>query len=342
MDETASACDLILPVAARARDAGATPSRRAACTRCMQPAMQHVPMFDAQPAGDTLIALAQGRGRRRRVAGDTGPTTCRRSGSRCTSASASGRDFETFWNDALKDGGVWEDAPRRRACSWSATPAFAAPELKGAGDLAVRAVRRRPNFYDGRGANKPWLQELPDPTTKAVWGSWAEIHPETAAKLGVAAGDAAQDRDRGGHVEVPAYLYAGMRKDMVAIPLGQGHTAYGRYAKGRGVNALALLSPAQDAASGAVAYLSAKAQVSRGRERRWTLAMHAAREAPARPRHRADHSGGGAARGRRRQARAKPRGTRRPRACRPPGSHGRRRRRPARQAHRAHGASAPG
>ena len=105
-----------------------------------------------------------------------------------------------------------------------------------------------------------------------MWGSWAEIHPETAQQ--------ARRRDSGepvtvetdaGSVEVPAYVYAGIRQDMVAIPLGQGHTAYGRYAKGRGVNALSLLPPAQDAASGAVAYLSAKARVSSGGERdgRW-------------------------------------------------------------------------
>jgi molybdopterin-containing oxidoreductase family iron-sulfur binding subunit len=54
-----------------------------------------------------------------------------------------------------------------------------------------------------------------------------------------------------------------MRRDVVAIPLGQGHTSYGRYAKGRGVNPLALLAPAQDAASGAVAYLSVKAKAEK-------------------------------------------------------------------------------
>src|SRR5206468_7351002 len=67
-----------------------------------------------------------------------------------------------------------------------------------------------------------------------------------------------------GALELPAYLYAGLRKDTIAVPLGQGHTAYGRSAAGRGVNATTLLPPAQDAASGAVAYLSTKAKVSRG------------------------------------------------------------------------------
>src|SRR5262249_28827583 len=116
----------------------------------------------------------------------------------------------------------------------------------------------------GRGANKSWLQELPDQTTKAVWNSWAEIHPETAAKLGVGMGDPLRLQTDAGSVEVPAFLYSGIRKDAVAIPLGQGHTGYGRYATGRGGNALLLLPPAQDQASGAVAYLCARARASKG------------------------------------------------------------------------------
>src|SRR5262249_1253528 len=51
-----------------------------------------------------------------------------------------------------------------------------------------------------------------------------------------------------------------------------GHTAYGRHAKDLGVNALVLLSPAQDAASGSVAYLSTRAKVSNAR-RAGVLAM---------------------------------------------------------------------
>ena len=51
----------------------------------------------------------------------------------------------------------------------------------GDGEFAL-VIRPSNNFFDGRGANKPWLQELPDPVTKISWSSWVEIHPETAAK----------------------------------------------------------------------------------------------------------------------------------------------------------------
>ncbi|MEZ5287878.1 MAG: 4Fe-4S dicluster domain-containing protein [Vicinamibacterales bacterium] len=39
---------------------------------------------------------------------------------------------------------------------------------------------------DGSLAHLPWLQELPDPLTTAMWSAWVEIHPQAAARLGIA------------------------------------------------------------------------------------------------------------------------------------------------------------
>src|ERR1051325_208943 len=80
-----------------------------------------------------------------------------------------------------------------------------------------------PTLGDGRGANKPWLQELPDPVTKVVWSSWVEMHPETAAKLGITRGDIVEVKTASGTLQLPAYLYLGVRPDTLAIPLGNGH-----------------------------------------------------------------------------------------------------------------------
>ena len=252
-----------------------------------QPAMQRLPMFDARPAGDTLLAIARGASLRGAWATDW-TSFVREQWKPLHQRLGAGRDFETFWNEALKNGGVFEDVSALPA-RWNGAPAFAASELKGAGDVAVLLVPST-NFHDGRGANKPWLQELPDATTKAVWGTWAEIHPETAGKLGVRQGEPLKIATEAGSVELPAYLYGGIRRDTVAISLGQGHTAYGRYAKDRGVNALALLSPAQDGASGALAYLSVKARLSKGTQGR-RPGDDAAAEGSARSRAGAGHSG---------------------------------------------------
>ncbi len=260
MDETSEHCDLILPATHPLETLGDAETVRGVHS-IIQPAMQKVPVFDARPAGDTLIALAQAAGFGQRFPA-TWADYLKTSWQPLHQRHGAGRDFETFWNDTLKNGGIWDPA-EATPVRWVGTPAFAVPELKGAGDLAL-ILYPSSTLYDGRGANKAWLQELPDPTSKAVWGSWVEIHPETAARIGVKSGDPVRVETEAGKLELPAYLYAGLRKDVIAIPLGQGHTAYGRYATGRGANAASLLVEAQDGASSAVAYLSARASIAKG------------------------------------------------------------------------------
>jgi anaerobic selenocysteine-containing dehydrogenase len=86
------------------------------------------------------------------------------------------------------------------------------------------------------GANKPWLQELPDPTTTVMWNTWVEMNPETGHELHIENDDVVRIISEAGEVEVPVYLYPAIRPDTVAIPFGQGHTAFGRYAENRGAN----------------------------------------------------------------------------------------------------------
>jgi molybdopterin-containing oxidoreductase family iron-sulfur binding subunit len=103
---------------------------------------------------------------------------------------------------------------------------------------------------DGRGANKPWLQELPDPVTKICWQTVVEMHPETAKKLGVEAGDHVTVKTVAGTVTAPAFLYIGVRPDTIAVMVGRGQTAAGRYATGTGHNAWSLLPASNDQAGG--------------------------------------------------------------------------------------------
>lgn len=91
------------------------------------------------------------------------------------------------------------------------------------------------------GANKPWLQELGDPTTTVMWNTWVEINPETAHELGVENDDVVRIISEAGEIEAPVYVYPAIHPEVIAMPFGQGHTAYGRYAQGRGVNPIHLL-----------------------------------------------------------------------------------------------------
>ncbi len=98
-----------------------------------------------------------------------------------------------------------------------------------------------PILGDGSGANKPWLQETPDPTTTVMWNTWVEIHPQTADELGLHDDDVVRLASPYGEIEASVYRYPAIRPDTLGLVFGQGHTAYGRYAAGRGVNPVKLL-----------------------------------------------------------------------------------------------------
>ena len=117
------------------------------------------------------------------------------------------------------------------------------------------------------GANKPWLQEIPDPTTTVVWNTWVEINPATASKLGLDNDDVVLILSDAGAVEASVYKYPAIRPDTIAMPFGQGHTAYGQFAQGRGVNPADLLSNAVNEA-GDLAFGSMKVRVQKTGKKR--------------------------------------------------------------------------
>ena len=112
------------------------------------------------------------------------------------------------------------------------------------------------------GANKPWLQELADPTTTVMWNSWVEINPEKAKELGIDNDDVVKITSVAGSVEAPVYLYPAIRPDVIAMPFGQGHTAFGRYAQDRGANPANILG-AHFNEAGDLAYAGMKVKIEK-------------------------------------------------------------------------------
>jgi anaerobic selenocysteine-containing dehydrogenase len=118
-------------------------------------------------------------------------------------------------------------------------------------------------FYDGSTAHLPWLQELPDPMTSAMWSSWVEINPNTAGKLGIANGDIVEVASTQGAVRVPAVISPGIAPDMVAMPVGQGHETFTRYASKRGVNPIGIVAAMKDTETGALAWAATRVRIAR-------------------------------------------------------------------------------
>ncbi|HSB16361.1 MAG TPA: Fe-S-cluster-containing hydrogenase [Bryobacteraceae bacterium] len=83
---------------------------------------------------------------------------------------------------------------------------------------------------DGRHAYNPWLQELPDPVTKAVWDNYASLAPATAERLSLKNGDVVRLEASGTAIELPVLIQPGQHEQVVAVALGYGRSVSARFA----------------------------------------------------------------------------------------------------------------
>ncbi len=242
LDETTSLADLVLPVPTSLETWGddlAPVGHAGAITLC-QPVVE--PFHDTRSMPDVLIAAAKELG------GEPAKALPWSSFRECIEKAYGGPGGEM--EKALQRGGFFGEAssPRSAARAGSvALPKAAERPIAGDPKAFPLALHLYPSItlYDGRGANLPWLQEMPDPISTAVWRNWVEVNPKTAAGLGLAEGDGVTVTSPSGKITAHVAFNPGIAPDVAAMPLGQGHTRYGKYAIGRGENPITLL-PAEE------------------------------------------------------------------------------------------------
>ncbi|HEY7193064.1 MAG TPA: molybdopterin-dependent oxidoreductase, partial [Gemmatimonadales bacterium] len=260
LDETAAACDMILPDHHSLEQWGDS-RPRAGVTALQQPVVQ--PVFATRPTGDVILKLS----------GKTGTFEDYLQAKWKTRHPA---NFDQYWIDSLAKGGIYAEAPSRPTrLADVGRLTFSQPAASAEQQVVVYP---HPVLHDGRGANKPWLQELPDPVSKIAWHSWVEVHPDTAGKWGLATGDFLALKSRFGRVQFPAWITKSVRPDVLAVPTGQGHTAYGRYAKDRSANAFELLGAQANGYGGRTFLVSATATKTGDHQRRLATIEGNARE----------------------------------------------------------------
>src|SRR5690606_33811213 len=255
----------------------------------VQPAMR--PVFNTKQAGDVLLSVARELGTdigggastyydflRARWSGvaagvEAWRDAVRRGGSfpavaatgeqaAATNLAAGAASSGTGGVGAPAAGAAVTAATQGAAAPAQEPPAGAATPAAGNGQLHL-VVYPSYRFYDGRTANRPWLLELPDPLTKVPWDSWVELHPRTARELGIEQGDVVEVTSPYGSLRTFAYVYPGLRPDVIAIQTGLGHDAFGRWTEGVGVNPNVLLPGTVDAGSGALAQYGTTVSVTR-------------------------------------------------------------------------------
>ncbi|HLY59368.1 MAG TPA: molybdopterin-dependent oxidoreductase [Terriglobia bacterium] len=135
-------------------------------------------------------------------------------------------------------------------------------------------------LFDGSLAHLPWMQETPDPISTAMWGTWVEINPKTATSLGIVQGDLLEVASQHGKIQAPALIYPGIAPDTVAMPVGQGHEHFTRYASGRGANPISILAPVTVPETGSLAWAATRVKITKAGKGKLVLFAGGLREHP--------------------------------------------------------------
>ncbi|UFS70398.1 molybdopterin-dependent oxidoreductase [Geomonas sp. RF6] len=264
LNDSAMAADLILPDSSTLESWGdvvPVSGTREPVVGLMQPVV--APLHDTRQFGDVLLATAAalngqaGAGQQKTYLDYLKGSLKKRGAA----------DSPAQWNELLRQGVLLGkrggESAQYRWSGGGGTPDVEPPRFVGDQKQFPLFLETYPSIKTNGGAALPWLQQLPDTMTTVVWDSWVEINPKTAAQLGIAIGDLVEVASPQGSVRLPAIIYPGIRPDLVAIPLGQGQFAGGRYAKGVGVNPLVLLQAAAEAGATHPAWQATRVSVRR-------------------------------------------------------------------------------
>jgi molybdopterin-containing oxidoreductase family iron-sulfur binding subunit len=171
------------------------------------------------------------------------------------------------WDEVARHGGLWRDDEIKASTSKPVVNTFELHNANFHGSPEQFPLFFQPHlslqYHDGRSANLPWMQELPDPVSSCMWDLPVEIDPGTAGRLRIATGDWVRVESPVGSLEATAYVHPAALPGVVSMAIGEGHKHYGRFAANRGANPLSILSPVWDDSGGAFAFGATRVRMAR-------------------------------------------------------------------------------
>lgn len=169
---------------------------------------------------------------------------------------------ETGWNKALQDGVINPAAPLALSATFfnGSSVATAVASLlagKKGGEIEL-VLYEKIGIGAGQGTANPWLQELPDPVTRATWDNYVIVSPALARTLLKIDLNNSGEADAyevnppkkvvkvtvdGKSIELPALIIPGTHPNTIAIAVGYGRSEkLGKSVIGSGKNAYPLAS----------------------------------------------------------------------------------------------------
>jgi anaerobic selenocysteine-containing dehydrogenase len=272
VDETAARADLVLPDHTNLESWGyhVPPLADRTAVSGLQPVVPA--LHDTRATADVFLALAQALGG---AVAQALPWS--NEVDYLKEVTANWRDpalsVEGSWSAWRRQGGRWSENAELGPPAAAAAPAglvVPAPTFGAEAEYPFH-LHLFPSItlFDGRGANKAWLQETPDPMTTVAWQTWVEVHPEAAQNAGISDGDLVRVVSPAGEVEAIACISPGIHPGVVALPVGRGHEHGGRYATwGHGSNPMRLLPAEVVRESGALAWGTTRVRLEHTGRRR--------------------------------------------------------------------------
>ena len=155
----------------------------------------------------------------------------------------------TTWKELLQKGSV--SLPARSAGTYAfsreldsvvQTILADSANLAKGGDNAIELhIYQNVSIGDGKSANNPWLQELPDPVSKVTWDNYAAISPKYAEKLGIKETNLVEIKTDKYSITLPVLIQPGQAAGTVSVALGYGRSKAGKAGSDVGKNAYPFL-----------------------------------------------------------------------------------------------------
>jgi molybdopterin-containing oxidoreductase family iron-sulfur binding subunit len=115
--------------------------------------------------------------------------------------------------------------------------------------------------FENGSQNYPWAQEIFLPMQGVGWVSPAEINSETALSLNLRDRDEVWIESPFGKIRTLIKVSERVHPRIVSIPLGQGHTSYGKWQKGIGCNPNEVIGVDFDFLSGQSSFFNTRVKI---------------------------------------------------------------------------------
>lgn len=175
--------------------------------------------------------------------------------------------FQELWDNSLHNGVLEVATSDSAAYNFDITTVGAAisSAYKASSADIEFSIYEKIGIGTGSQANNPWLQEFPEPVSKACWDNYVTISQKLATEKGLEQGDIVKiDTKSGKSISLPVLIQPGQAYNTVSFAIGYGREVAGK----AGVNIGQNVYPLIEVANGSLVFSGVVTSISKTGETR--------------------------------------------------------------------------